>query len=197
MKVRFCLMAVFSAAVLALPAAAEEITPAQYVANVRQHVAFLDQASKLAADRASHDKLRSFAKAQAEEQEAVSKDLQVWEAGQPTGGLTSPMAVASTEDGGLATTSDTLITGRSAAIDQKDDTGVLMASPGVVVMPQLSNLKGESFDELYETTQATSLKELQGLYEAYSMTGNDPALRALALRELPRVKQRIAELDAL
>lgn len=181
---------------LAGPAMADE-TPAGYVANIRQHVAFLDQASRLAAEHSTNDKVRAFAKAQSAEQQAVSNDLKSWEAGQPTGGLTSPMVVASAPDSNPPPPSDKVVTGRSAAIDRDESIGVLMASPGVIVLPQLATLKGDSFDELYETTQAASLKELAGLYEAYSMTGKNPALRALALRELPLVKQRISELDGL
>lgn len=106
---------------------------------------------------------------------------------------------------------DDLVTGRSVAIDRP-----LTVTPGArnvdrdaptlggSLLPanakdlsRLRSMSGREFDALYRSTQLDSLRQLSVLYRDYDANGDDPALRALAHRELPRVNARIVALRKL
>jgi hypothetical protein len=58
---------------------------------------------------------------------------------------------------------------------------------------RLSASQGRDFDSLYVSTLTEALVQLQTLY----LTDADPGLKAIAVRELPKVEQTISALDAL
>ena len=64
-------------------------------------------------------------------------------------------------------------------------------------LERLKSLHGREFDALYRSTQQDALRQLATLYRDYASGGDDPALRALASSELPKVNHRLEELARL
>ena len=186
-----------------------------FVANVRPNVDFLDRSSRMALDKTLNPVVRSYAHSQAMEQTVAANSLVAWTqtntvAGQadalgstivpplaPIGGIvTAPLDIAAGVTGDV----DRLATGRSVAID-RPLTVPSTATGGNALLPagaddldRLGGLSGRRFDALYRATQLDSLRQLSTLYRSYAAEGDDPALRVLAERELPRVNARIVEL---
>ncbi len=65
------------------------------------------------------------------------------------------------------------------------------------LLEQMAALHGSAFDDLYASSQITALNRLQETYVDYIKNGDDPALRLLAVRNLPKVRQLIADLRRL
>ena len=95
-----------------------------------------------------------------------------------------------------------MTTGRSVAIDRVPDAtdfsapvgaGALMPA-AAITLDRLSASKGQAFDTLFKATQLNALRQLAALFNAYGMTGDDPALRQLAKNELAATNDRIAEI---
>ena len=61
--------------------------------------------------------------------------------------------------------------------------------PAATALDKLSSLKGETFDASYKTTQVSALTRLASLYKAYSMTGDNSALRNMARESWPKSAQ--------
>ena len=64
-------------------------------------------------------------------------------------------------------------------------------------MDRLTSLDGRQFEALYRATQEDSLRQLAVLYRDYAASGDDPALRALAANELPKVDRLLKEVGRL
>ncbi len=85
----------------------------------------------------------------------------------------------------------------------KTGPGAARLSAPQLLPPQVSNLqrlsasRGRGFNSLYVSTLREALVQLQTLYRDYIQNGTDPGLRAIAVRELPKVEQTISALDAL
>ncbi len=101
-----------------------------------------------------------------------------------------------------------LVTGRSVGIDSPlAPLTVTPASPapiGSQLLPagrddlsRLRTISGRQFDALYKATQVDALRQLAVLYRDYAANGDDPALRAMAAHELPRVDARLARVSRL
>ena len=99
-----------------------------------------------------------------------------------------------------------LVTGRSVGIDGPLAPLTVTAAPpiGSQMLPagqddlaRLRGLSGRQFDALYKATQGDALRQLVVLYRGYAADGDDPALRAIAARELPHVEARIAQVSRL
>ena len=133
------------------------------------------------------------------------------------GAVLAPVAVVATEplDVAANVTTDVsngvgdVLTGRSVAIDAPLAapapalTVTRTAAPGTLLpseetdMTRLSSLTGRRFDAFYVTTEKDALRQLATLYTDYMHNGDDPALRAMAARQLPIVKHRLEQLRAL
>ena len=64
-------------------------------------------------------------------------------------------------------------------------------------LDRLNALDGRQFDALYVSTQEDALRQLATLYRDYATNGDDPALRALASSELPKVNHRLEQIGRL
>ena len=194
-------------------------------ANVRPNVDYLDRSSRLALDKSSNPTVRAFAHSEALEQTVAANSLVAWtqtntvrgedvalgrpllpvDAGGPiatVGALAAlPLDIAGNVTGDV-------VTGRSVAVDRPltvtPGEGAEAPTLGGTLLPSdrddLSRLQGSSgrrFDALYRNTQLDSLRQLTTLYRDYDANGDDPSLRALAHRELPRINARIVELRKL
>ena len=217
---------VASVSLLALAGSAAAASPATdaFVANVRPNVDYLDDSSRLALDKSKSPAVRAFAHREAMEQTVAGNSLVAWTqtntvrgedvalghplpgtGAVPLAGLAAvPLGVVGDVTSGVGD----LATGRSVAIDRP-----LTVTPNVnrdaptlggALLPsdakdldRLRNVSGREFDALYRSTQLDALRQLSVLYRDYAASGDDPALQALARRELPRVNARIVELRKL
>lgn len=209
------------------PAAAASPATDAFVANVRPNVNYLDDSSRLALDKSPSPAVRAFAHREAMEQTIIGNSLVAWTQTNtargedialgrplpgsggsplaPVGDLAAlPLGVVGDVTNGVGN----LVTGRSVAVDRP-----LTVTPNVerdaptlggTLLPadtkdlsRLQGMSGRKFDALYRSTQLDSLRQLTVLYRDYAANGDDPALVAMARRELPRVNARISELGRL
>ena len=173
------------------PSFAASNTTEIYLANVRLEVDFLAGSAKIAAQNAQGDGLKTFAAGELRHQGDVLAALDGWRAHEE-GATPSETASLSTEPQ----------TGRSVS-DSTVDVNKFAPPPGIgVLMPaaaitldHLSSLKGEAFASTFKATQVMALKRLAGFYEAYSMTGDNAALREMATGELAEVRAELVAID--
>ena len=174
-------------AVSANPAFAASPISNAFIANVQANVDFLAQSSRIALDRSTSVVLRGFA--QTEAADAVRIDMALAEA-RPSEG--TKLAAADT---------DALMTGRSVAIDAPTG-GPAKAANGRSPMGRadlavLGKMSGKKLDDALWLKQVDALSQLRADYQAYADDGDDPALAALAQRELPKVEARLAALSKI
>ena len=172
----------------AAPAFAASPISNAFLANVQANIDFLAKSSRIALDRATSPATRTFAKAEVADASRI--DLALAEA-RPNEGTTK-LAAADT---------DALMTGRSVAID------VPMGGPakaangrapmGANDLASLGKLSGKKLDDALWLTQLDALSQLRADYQAYADDGDDPALAAMAQRELPKVQARLAALSKI
>ena len=212
------LFAAVGAVALAGVAPAFAASPATdaFVANVHPNVDFLDNASRLALKVSSSAKLRGFARSEATDQTLAGNQLVAWTQTQTPGGIVAATGAAPVDGAvAIAATAPTdvvngvgdVLTGRSVAIDTPVVAAPLTVTrtpaPGTLLpsqqtdMDRLSTMSGKRFDAFYVTTQKDALRQLATLYTDYAANGDDPALRAMAARQLPIVKQRLEQLRAM
>lgn len=212
------LLATGSLLFAAAPAFAASTMTLAFIANVRPNVDFLDRSSRLAFDKSPSSHIRSFARSEAREQTITGNSLVAWVETNTGPGeavavgapvvpvaplVTAPLTVA----GDVVTGTTDVVTGRSVAIDPVPLTVTPAPAPTPVGsgllpadeanMQQLRALDGTDFDRLYRSTQADSLRQLATLYRSYIQNGDDDALRAMAVRELPKINHRLAELSRI
>jgi predicted outer membrane protein len=152
---------------------------ARFVASAIPNANFIAAASRMASANSSNGKIRKFAEALAKDQTAVANSLEAWvNVNGPVVTLRSPY------------------TGKIGP-------GAPKLSAPQFLPPQRTNLQrlsasqGRGFDSLYVSTLTEALVQLQTLYRDFSVTDADPGLKAIAVRELPKVEQTISALDAL
>jgi predicted outer membrane protein len=152
---------------------------ARFVASAIPATNFIAAASRIASANSRNGKIQQFAEALAKDQTAVANSLDSWvNVNGPVVTLRSPY------------------TGKIGP-------GAAKLSAPQLLPPQRSNLQrlsasqGRDFDSLYVSTLREALVQLRTLYRDFSLTGADPGLKAIAVRELPKVEQAISSLDAL
>ncbi len=202
----------------AAPAFAGSPATDAFVANVHPNVDFLDNASRLALKTSTSAKLRGFARTEATEQTLAGNQLVAWTQTQTPSGIATvtggpvavvgePVAAAASVPLDVADGVGDVLTGRSVAIDTPVEVAPLTVTrtpaPGTLLpsqqtdMDRLSTMSGKRFDAFYVTTQRDALRQLATLYTDYATNGDDPALRAMAARQLPIVRQRLEQLRAM
>lgn len=158
-----------------------------FIANVAPNVDFLDRSSRLALDNSKTARLRDFARSQAREQTLAANEIDGW-----IEGTKATTVVAASEGGGA------LLTGRSVAVDgqrgQVVDTRLPM---GQEDLDRLEGLTGAEFDALYKEKQLDALHQVETDYVDYIAKGDDPTLLAMAGRELPKVRKRMAVISKM
>ncbi len=215
------LLTVATVALVAATASASAASPATdaFVANVRPNVDLLDRSSRLALDKSPSAAVRAFAHGEAMEQTIAANSLVAWtqtntvrgEAvalGAPVAGtVVAPLADIAAVPLDVTNGVGDLVTGRSVAVDRPltvtrgrgdgSTLGSTLLPAGAEDLSRLQDLSGRQFDALYRSTQLDSLRQLATLYRDYAVNGDDPSLRAMAVRELPRVNARIVGLRKL
>ena len=152
---------------------------ARFVASAIPTTNFIAAASRMASANSRNGKLQQFAEALAKDQTAVANSLDAW-----------------------VNVNGPVVTLRSPYTGKIGPGAAKLTAPQLLP-PQRSNLQrlsasqGRDFDSLYVSTLTEALVQLRTLYRDYSLTGADPGLQAIAVRELPKVEQTISALDAL
>jgi predicted outer membrane protein len=152
---------------------------ARFVATAIPTTNFIAAASRMASANSRNGKIQQFAEALAKDQTAVANSLDAW-----------------------VNVNGPVVTLRSPYTGKIGPGAAKLTAPQLLP-PQRSNLQrlsasqGRDFDSLYVSTLTEALVQLRTLYRDYSLTGADPGLQAIAVRELPKVEQTISALDAL
>ncbi len=163
---------------------AASTTTATFVTDANPTIDLLDRTSRLALENSQNPRLRSFARSEAAEQTNAANALYDWSQAQ------AHEAVASSDqDDGVVRT------GRSVAID----TPVVaipeqMPSVNQEDVDRLYGLTGTDFDVAYKAVQIDALNKLSVMYQEYITNSDEPTLKALASRELPKINRRLEEL---
>ena len=197
---------------ISAPALAASAQSEAFVANARPNVNFIDESSRLALDKSRSRAVRAFAYREARDATIASNSLVAWAQTNTIGGqavaLGTPVvpllpAVTDLAFAPVAVATD-VVTGRSVAIDAPLTVHPVAVVPAGALLPSeqddLSRLQarsGRDFDILYKSTQLDALRQLATIYSDYQSNGDDPALRAIAARELPKINARIVELRRL
>ncbi len=208
------------------PAQAGSAMSDAFVANARPNVIYLDESSRMALDKSPSRPVRTFAHTEARQQTIAANSLTAWtqtntlrgEAvalGTPVGASPlapvtdlafAPLDVATGVTAGVANGVGDVVTGRSVGFDapltvsrpaSAAPIGSQLLPAGQDNLSRLSAMSGRGFDALYKSTQLDALDQLKTLYSDYAVNGDDPALRAIAAGELPKVRNRLAELRHL
>ena len=156
------------------PARAASPTTEAFLANVTANVDFLDRSSRMALDNSKSVKIKDFARGQAKDQ---------------------TLAANAIYDVTSKAPAEPLQTGRSAAVSGQLAPIVDNRLPlGQEDLDSIEGLNGIEFDEAFRAKQRSALLQVQTDYETYLASGDDAALKAIAARELPKVKKQIATL---
>ena len=163
-------------------AAISPITAA-FIAAVGPFNGFLEASDQLAAERAA-GRTRAFAAREVGTRAALIAELESWAAGVRRARYEEAHAPTIDRLGPLF--------------------GVVDDPVNIVVVPAdlrqrgdlqaLATLDGDAFDALYATSQAGTLRQLENAYVDYIKNGDDQVLRALSVRDLPRVRSLLAGL---
>ena len=198
---------------ISAPALAASAQSEAFVANARPNVNFIDESSRLALDKSPSRAIRAFAYREARDATIASNSLVAWAQTNTLRGeavaLGTPIvpvlpAVTDLAFAPVAVATD-VVTGRSVAIDAPLTVRPATVAPvGAALLPaeqddlaRLQARSGRGFDILYKSTQLDALRQLATIYSDYQVNGDDPALRAIAARELPKINARIVELRRL
>ena len=187
-KIRLCAAVLASALSLTVaPAFAASPISSAFMANVRANLDFLARSSELAVGHAASSAARDFARSEAAD---VARTSVALDEARPSEG--TKLAAADT---------DALMTGRSVAIDAPIGGPAKAANGraplGAKDLDALAKLSGKTFDDALWLKQVDALSQLRADYQAYADDGDDPALGAMAERELPKVEARLAALSKI
>ena len=157
---------------------------AAFVAAVGPFNAYLEAADRLAEARGEGRTRRAIAGRAADDRAAIVADLEAWAAG---------IRRARTDEAHAPT------------IDRLGPIFSLADGPiDLVIVPAdlrqrsdyiaLQRLEGRAFDEVFAVSELSTLRQLENTYVDYIKNGDDQVLRALSVRDLGRVRARIASL---
>ena len=148
----------------------------RFLDNAVPNVDFLDRSSRLALENTKSAKVRDFAKGTATDATNTANAIYDW-------------SQAATSSAVAANDSAPVRTGRSAAVDPAPD---LRLARGQEDLDSLQGADTKEFDAQYKQAQIDALTQVQTDYQDYIAKGDDPALKALAAKELPKITQRLA-----
>ncbi len=162
------------AAGASMPAHAASANTEAFLANVTANVDFLDRSSRMALENSKSTKVKDFARGQATDQ---------------------TLAANAIFDTTQKMSAEPLQTGRSVAVaGQPAQVADGRLPLGQEDLDSLEGQNGIEFDEAFRAKQRDALLQVQSDYETYLATGDDAALKAIAARELPKVKKQLAAL---
>lgn len=164
-----------------------------FMANAEPNVDFLDRSSRMALTNSKNTKIRAYALSEAKDATLAANTLDLWIENRAS----AKAAVASADTGALQT-------GRSVAIDGQTQPAATFVPIADARNPaqqedldRLFGLEGKEFDDLYKAKQIDALSQLRQDYADYVVKGDDPALKAAAVKELPKVEDRLALLSKM
>ena len=178
MKIAISTAALVSAFILSgasiAPARAASPNTEAFLSNVTANVDFLDRSSRLALGNSESVKVKDFARGQAKDQTLAANAIY---------DVTQKMSA------------EPLQTGRSVAVAGQTGQVVDNRLPlGQEDLDSIEGLNGIEFDEAFRAKQRDALLQVRSDYETYLATGDDAALKAIAAKELPKVKKQLAAL---
>lgn len=174
-----------SVAAACMPAHAASPVTRFFMNNVAANLDFLEKSSRLALTHSRNPEVRAFAGSEAEEQAIAASAIDLW-----AGARKTPFIV-------VASVEPPLQTGRSVAVAEEQVMPDTRVPLGATNLDRLQSLSGTGFDNLYWQQQLDALKQVETDYVSYAADGDDPVLRAIAERELPKIERRLEALAKL
>ena len=187
---------------LVLPAGATSAVTQALLDNLTPNIDFLDRSSRFALKNSKSAKVRAFAFSQAREQTLAANAVYDY----TTAAATS--TVASTHKGGSeksldradldrATTASILPPALPSASKREQPAVDDRLPRSQEDLDSMEGLEGAAFDSEYKEKQRDALQQIEGDYTDYIAQGDDPLLKKIAVRELPKVKRRLLEVGHL
>ncbi len=177
-----------------LPGHAASLTTVTFVAAATPAIAFSDGASRLALTRSRNAPIRRFARRDDAVQTRAAEAFVAWGEGERA------RSVAAVETRSLDMLGPVFGLGTLLGLGSSYDVSVAVLPPGLradlaerQALGRLGTLAGAEFDALYAPAQVDALARLVAVYTDFIKNGDDEDLRALAVRELPKVKGLLAE----
>lgn len=187
------MLAACSFFIFASSASAASPRTRDFFANLVPNVDFLDRSSRFALQNSKNARLKEFARSEAREQTLAANAIDEWKEGdQPAPPALSAKNLDRTPTG---STRQRGVPAPTAPVAQPivDD----RLPMGQEDLDRLEGLEGPEFDAVYKEKQRDALGQVVQDYEAYIEDGDVAALKALAIRELPRIRRRQAQLAKL
>ena len=200
---RWAIMLVVSAAPLAgaLPAQAASAVTKAFLDNLTPNVDFLDRSSRFAVKNSKSIRLRAFAFSEAREQTLAADAFYDWMQADAKPVMASADRDVSRKrlDGKDLDRSATGSTKPLGAPASKREQPVVddRLARGQEDLDSMEGLEGPAFDAEYKEKQLDALQQIEADYRDYAVKGDDPALKTLAARELPKIQRRLAEIGKL
>ena len=161
-----------------------------FVAETSRDVAVLHQSDLLAIADSASNGLRAFARRDSLDQSAAYRNLMAW--AQAERRAAQAAALAPTIDG-----LGPILYPFDAGLVPLNVDGPAANRVDLAILEQLRRLRGRDFADVYIPAQSAALARLQDAYVDYIKNGDDPRLRELAVRNLPRVRALLSELRRL
>lgn len=176
------------------PASAASLTTVTFVAAATPAIAFSDGSSRLAPLQAGSDRVRRFAARADAVQTRAAEAFVAW------GIAERARSVAAVETRSIDMLGPVFGLGTLLGLGTSYDVSVAVLPPRLNAdlaergaLGRLGALTGAEFDALYAATEIDALRRLVAVYTDFIKNGDDETLRALAVRELPRVEGLLAQ----
>ena len=202
---RWAAMLVVSTASLAaaLPVQAASSVTKAFLDNLIPNIDFLDRSSRFALKNSKSARILAFAFGEAREQTLAANAVYDW-----TLAGASEMVASADQDARRATLEgkdlDRSATGSTrpqalpiVATKREQPTIDDRLPRGQEDLDSMEGLDGPAFDAEYKEKQLDALQQVQADYRDYVVKGDDPTLKRLAARELPKIERRLADIGKL
>ena len=181
------------------PTKAATITSDAFVATARPTIEFLEAAGRLASAQADSARVRAFGRREVESQDGALETLAEWRRADAAALERDKTAPSLDHLGPLA---GVLAVPYGALADATS-----IATPPLTPLPsadrlravsgqdlaRLAALRDQAFVDFYAATQVDALRRLEAAYKSFILNGDDPILRRLAVKALPKVERLLAE----
>ena len=202
---RWVAMLFVSAASLAgaLPALAASAVTRAFLDNLTPNIDFLDRSSRFALKNSQNARVKAFALSEAREQTLAANAFYDWtlaNAGTPVVPMVQDASrtALNSKDLDRSVTGSTKVPASPASTSKPGQAIIDDRLPrGPEDLDSMEGLEGPAFDVEYKDKQRDALQQIEADFKDYAANGDDPALKSLAARELPKIVRRLTQIGNL